>query len=560
MYKLLIVDDEAIIVDGLYEMFKEWGRYPVDVFKAYSGTEALEWLMRKRIDVVITDIRMPGIDGLQLLEQIRRNWPDCKVVFLTGYNEFDYVYQAIQYEGVHYLLKTESYERIAETVGDCLEQIRQSMVDEEWVQKAKFRLEKAMPVLQREFLNELADGICPDVTQQQLNDLELPLLVSSPVLLIAGLSIAGEGQIQGGSPGRTDHYAIHYILEKHLSPYASIAFSVHRNYMLWIVQEKHGDGAAALPGNRTIPHFKGILESVQAICRETLQLNVSFVISGTSETWAGIAERFAFLRAALNSFSETGMEAVLVDDKELAVEIGSRSGFSGAVQSVRLQLKKLESLEVHLEQGRKEAFLQTFRDTRVALASKEGNAAVAAEIFYSLSLLFLSYLNRHGIWEEVSSSADYERLTRFERHGSLEEAYRYFEGLAVRIFELQNIEMEKRSVASILKVQQHIQDHPGGDLSLSSLADLVYFNPKYLSRLFKQITGANLSEYISEVKLNKVRELLVQNKLKVHEIAEYVGYFSAPCFTRFFKKATGMTPQEYRESALKSANQQVDKC
>lgn len=549
MYKLLVVDDEPIIVDGLYELFREMKSYPLDVYKAYSGDEALDWLSKKRIDVVVTDIKMPGIDGMQLLERIRYSWPDCRVVFLTGHDEFAYIYKAIGYDGVSYLLKNESYEKIIETVEGFLEQIHKSLKDDALVQKAKSQLQKAIPILQKEFLTELIDGVCTNVSQQQLDDLGIPLQANSPVIMIAGY--ASEVSDKANSNERPNYYTVNFIAEKHMEQYASITYSVYKNYMLWILQErKNAEGAFSAPVDNSVCHFRGILESVQAVCRETLKLNVSFVISSKAVAWHEVAYNFVSLKAMLNNCSESGMEAVLIEGNSLDGESGAQFNINRTIQSVKLQLKKLESLDSFLEQGRKEGFFSAFKEIRSALLEKVNDASVSYEIFYSLSLLFISYINRHGISEAVSTWVDYDKLTQFDRYKSMEDAFDYFEQAAVHFFDIQNVEQERRSVAAVQKVQKHIQDHTGGDLSLSSLADLVYFNPKYLSRLFKQETGLNLSDFILEVKLNKVKELLRKKGMKVHEVAEYAGYFSAPCFTRFFKKATGITPHEYRDSFL----------
>ena len=107
MYRMLIVDDEEIITDGLADVFGKLN-LDLDIYKAYSGQEALELLNRTRVDVVLSDICMPGMDGLELMETIRLNWPQCKIVFLTGHNDFNYVYQAIQAPDVQYVLKTKA--------------------------------------------------------------------------------------------------------------------------------------------------------------------------------------------------------------------------------------------------------------------------------------------------------------------------------------------------------------------------------------------------------------------------------------------------------------------
>lgn len=116
MFRLLIVDDEELIVNGLYDIFSNLVDLDLDIYKAYSGEEAIDWLNRTRIDIVLSDIRMPEIDGMQLLGEIKQNWPQYKVIFLTGYNEFEYIYEAIQYSNSSYILKNEDPEKVISAV------------------------------------------------------------------------------------------------------------------------------------------------------------------------------------------------------------------------------------------------------------------------------------------------------------------------------------------------------------------------------------------------------------------------------------------------------------
>ena len=123
LYRLLIVDDEDIITDWLYKVFHRLMPEKLDVCKAYSAKEALQWMSRTRIDIVLTDIRMPGMNGLELSDEIQAFWPRCKVIFLTGYSEFDYAYKAIQMTDVRYLLKTEGYDKVTSTVQEVMQEI-----------------------------------------------------------------------------------------------------------------------------------------------------------------------------------------------------------------------------------------------------------------------------------------------------------------------------------------------------------------------------------------------------------------------------------------------------
>jgi Response regulator containing CheY-like receiver domain and AraC-type DNA-binding domain len=107
MYRLLIVDDEPVILEGLVQLFEQLDEPKLDVCQAYSPGEAIELAKRTKIDIVLSDIRMPGKTGLQMIDDIVFYWPDCRIIFLTGYSEFDYIYTAFQKNVESFILKTE---------------------------------------------------------------------------------------------------------------------------------------------------------------------------------------------------------------------------------------------------------------------------------------------------------------------------------------------------------------------------------------------------------------------------------------------------------------------
>ena len=141
MYRLLVVDDEEIITNSLYEVFHQWMTEKLDVCRAYSGKEALNWMSRTRIDIVLTDIRMPGMSGLELTESIRALWPRSRIIFLTGYSDFDYAYQAIQMSNVRYLLKTEGFDKVMEVVKDVIDEIESGNRMNEWLKQSRIQIE-----------------------------------------------------------------------------------------------------------------------------------------------------------------------------------------------------------------------------------------------------------------------------------------------------------------------------------------------------------------------------------------------------------------------------------
>lgn len=548
MIKLLLVDDEPIIVEGLYELFKDYDPDNLDVYKAYSALEALEWLNKKKIDIVIADIKMPGMDGLQLLEKIKLNWPECKVIFLTGYDEFSYIYQAIRYEGVSYLLKTESYESIVAMVERYFDEITNSYRNDELVKKAENKMKKVLPLLQKEFLSDLVEGIeMKEISQQFLDELEIPLKVDLPVLLLVGCIVHSEDKKV--IPDKSNLYTINYTVEQYFSPNASLAGLIYReNYVIWFIQPKiERQGIEAYSNREAALYFRNVLESVQSIFRESINLKVSFAIGCDSVPWNEISLNSNLLKSILNSCMQQGMEVIVTDGQ--SQKYPTITGKNQ--QNVLLQLKKIELLATYMEQGKKEEFFVIFSEVRDFFTHFAPDGGLDYEAYYAISLLFISHINRHNMKDLVSARFKSDALWDSKSYTTMEEAFYFFRQIADTIFDVQIVETEKRSMASIQKVQEYVQNNLAEDLSLNSLAEMVFFNPKYLSRLFKQVTGSNLSDYINEKKMAKAKGLLKQSHIKIHEIAKEVGYSSGPYFTKFFKKGANITPQEYRDLSFK---------
>ena len=174
---------------------------------------------------------------------------------------------------------------------------------------------------------------------------------------------------------------------------------------------------------------------------------------------------------------------------------------------------------------------------------------VALEQYSSIALVLLSYINRWNIIEKVAFKIGIHKLMRVDEHESWDDAVNYLYSLGSILFEIQEQEQEERAQDVIGFIQKHINDniHIQDELTLIRLAELVHFNPSYLSRLFKQVVGMNISDYIGDIRVKKAKQMLENPNTKISSVAEALGYGTATNFTRFFKKMTNMTPQEYRD-------------
>ncbi|WP_020619991.1 helix-turn-helix domain-containing protein [Paenibacillus daejeonensis] len=539
MYRLLIVDDEEIITDGLYEVFHRLMPEKLDICRAYSGKEALQWMERTRIDIVLTDIRMPGMSGLELSQEILTYWPRCRIVFLTGYSEFDYAYQAFQMPHVRYLLKTEGYSKVTETIAEVIREIDHSNQMSELVQQSQEQMDALTYMAQGDYLRHLLHesptlAEHPESMERDFARCQLPLDPRTPVLLALGHLFFPAGTSYAAKQEMTA--AVGVIWRQFLgSPTRSAGTTDKHGDMVWYIQPSiYAEEKVA---QHMVRYLEGTLELVQEACMESLGLPSSFTISGAPSAWRDVREQHERLRQQQQMRIGDGISMIITDRTE--------AQDSGSVRDGGRVNQKVEQMAAHLEAGREEEFNQLFEEVAAKLQQPEALAQRSQEAYYAVALMLLSFINRWGLHTHVG---DYGMLMRLEEHASLRKGVDYLALIAGRIFAVRRMDAKDRTAHVIERICNYIQDHLGDDLSLVRLAEIHYFNPSYLSRFFKQECGINLSDYIDQCRVRQAKQLLEQGELKVRDVAAAVGYEAAHSFTRFFKKTAGMTPQEYRDT------------
>jgi two-component system response regulator YesN len=539
MYRLLIVDDEEQIVDWLYELFQDESGLNLDVYKAYSAYEAVTLLNSTKIDIVLSDIYMPGMDGVQLLKEIRKNWSSCRVIFLSGHRKFEYALEAINNDCVSYLMKTEDDDVIIEAVKKAMKDIDESLKNEELIQKAKREIEISNPILQKEFIFEvLLNTYTQNLNQLDLDEVQIPLKIDNSVFLIIG-------NLEG-FPSRLSHlqkrqmsYTVKIIMEKYFAEFQNKLWTaLPPSYFMLLIQprnlEQVTDGVV----------FKGILEMIQASCREALGVTASFIISDEITDWISLSREFVKLKQTLDFGTGIGTEMILTTKsfKDMLPD------YSEPVKQTLAKLNRAEVLSANLEAGNKEVFFKLLDEFTGCL--KEINSlsySPAVEIYYKIATCLLSHINKTKFSEAIAFRADIRGLTGLDKFHNWEEAVEYLHGISNVIFDSHIDRKEQAVEDSIKHIKDYINNHLSEDLSLVKLSEVSYFNPSYLSRLFKQATGENLSDYIIEARINKAKELLKNSDMKIFEIALAVGCESSTYLGRVFKKHTGKTPQEYRD-------------
>jgi len=548
MYRLLIVDDEEIITDGLYAVFSRFMPEQLDVVRTYSAQEALDWMARTRIDIVLTDIAMPGMNGLEMTERILSYWPRCRVIFLTGHSEFEYAYRAIQMPNVKYLLKTEGYDKVQSTVREVVQDIHRDNFEYLLLEQSREQAYAFEFMAQSDYLRMLLHesqlfGSEPEALAQDFRKLNIGLDPARPVVLVLGRLSFPEGKSY--SQRSEIVAAARRLWDGHLSGHTrSIGIADRYGDIVWFLQPaSRGEEPYEDRLNR---YLVGTLELIQEACIESLRLTIGFTFSGADCEWGAVTSQYERLRRLHQLKIGDGVAMV---QRDLSEPSNGSSGAYGRDSS--LPAHKAEHLAAHLEAGRSAEFYEILDELTAAMLDNNGSASArrTAETYYAVALVLFSHINRWGLHDRIGECG---KLMRLDDHPSMREGFRYLRHTAEQVFSFKLQEERDRATQVIDRICQYIEDHLSEDLSLVRLAEIHYFNPSYLSRFFKQERGINLSEYIDRCRVVKARELLRSSEYKIRDVASAVGYEAAHSFTRFFKKMAGMTPQEFRDNLIAS--------
>lgn len=547
MYRLLIVDDEPIIVDGLNAYFTKRNLPDVEIVLAYSASDALSWVNTMKIDVVLIDMCMPEMSGMELLGHIVKQWPRCKAVFLTGHDEFEYVQQAIRQDAVlDYILKTEGMDKIGPAVDKALKLIKEELSvfhHKEWLQQ---ELPKAVSQLQRQLILDVlrrTDAMSYRGLQSEFDALLLPFQVCEPVRVL-WLCVENWGKFEKASEKDLMLFAVSNIVEELLGARTAVrCVQYDRQSLICLIQWcKHSSFPPERKEERTAGFIQGTLETIQQVGSDLLQLPMSVAVSGEWLPFEDVAQEAQRLRLAVWSGRSKGMERLTIvhsshGEAQRSAELSKR-------MSAQLAMEKLQQ---SLLQGESWEWTEHYQKL-IGLYPESGpeDPFERMMVYQSLCQHILLCLEELGLKDQAVAQAELLRMLQLSSQMCWKEIVLYFQELLEWMQRVSKDHMKREESSLIGKIHYYIQSNLHADLSLSRIAREVSLNPSYLSRWYKQACGKGLSDYIQEARAERSKELLRSTTHKIHEVSEMLGFADPHYFFRFFKKAVGCTPQEYR--------------
>jgi two-component system response regulator YesN len=485
---------------------------------AYSAQEALTRL-HERVDVLIADIVMPGIDGFALSAKVMEYWPLSKVIYLTGNPKIDYAQRAIRSDAVvDYVLKTEDEETVLHAVQKAVSRYEKDLRVQDLLKQAEKDSLLALPLLRKDFVMRIlkfgAENT-PDLSDR-FHQLKFPLQVTQPVLLLLG-QLNTENQSSAVSD--LANFALENVMEKFMWPFFRwYSAQMDERRILFFLQTENA------VGEKTLSYALSLLEAVQQTFAKSVGV-VAFVIDKDFVPWECVHLRYRELNMTMNRHGVIAEDALLIQQDDCRPL--EQTPYA-ALQNLRLLMERCD----YLRAGE-------------ALKALPVPQTPSGRIDLYRHLIKLFSLN---VEIREDAQAIYEKWTPPPPRLDLEGWRRTVTELAMLLPKLaqdaQRYELRLHQMAQ--KVKDYVNAHLDDDLTLDHMAELTHHSATYFTKLFKQSTGTGYGDYVVGCRMERAALLLTGSQEKVSEIARRVGYSSVSYFIRAFRKQHGMTPVEYR--------------
>lgn len=524
MYTVIVADDEEEIRRGIVRKVK-WEEIGFQVVgEAENGIEALELVEKLEPDLLLTDIRMPFLSGIELARQVREVRPTVQIAFLSGFDEFSYAQQAIQYNIVSYMLKPISSGELEKELWKI-----KGMIDakfEEFSSKSlvQERMEKS------EFmLTLLLDGLREELTLQDREEV-MGNAVSCGLLRNAKPEhmnyVVMVTRISEGEEGRTTRASVNAV-DMILKKYVRSVSCYLKGRVVSIL-------AATPTGFQKYLHI--IVDEIVQSVERIMHLNCTVGISRSTDILLNCRECYLEAINALSYSSQKESNVYFIADEERAVNV-NRELMESTVSTMEELLRGGSNEEL-------KSFLHAFSEN----ISGGKIAPALADFLMSQMLADIFKVVYSVVGEESVQQLQSEYyLKNHNTVGQVMEAFERYAALCLAAKEL--IAEQRKKSGEILcdKALELIRTkYKDQELSVAKVSEEIAVSPNYLSSLIKKTTGSTFVELLTQKRMEKAKELLLCTSMKIWEITEACGYRDQHYFSYCFKKTMGISPNQCR--------------
>ncbi|MCA1295169.1 response regulator [Paenibacillus sp. alder61] len=538
MWKIAIVDDERQVLQGMKRAIPWEQLGAVWAGEALNGADGLEMIRETEPDIIITDIYMPSMNGLDMIEQLRKEGYDGKIIILSGYSDFEYARQALRFNVSDYVSKPISVPTLKRILSKVVEELTEEEVKRIKQGEVEQKLKLYEPFIEKEWVRSAVVGTL-EGTYRSPDSLPRPYRYWSKCNHIA-IGIDTVRDMRASQLPLTDwnlfRFAISNIAcEVARKIFAAIEYTeLHSSRAVLIVHPQPEENRGELEERLKELGMK-LIESVK--CYVKLQIRVGIgeikqewtkIPDSTEEAFRAIDSRtqrlspnYEMYRYEREEKGSKNQQSVTLFPVKFYVEIAGAIKSSQEEEATALieeQVKLLENQKaitpeyIQMQAGEVwGVFNYSLYEAGILLNDLFPNDLIAKE------LISLTDPVQLGEWlcSKISVICRSRQLRGNSKH---------------------------RQVVDFMT--HYIHEHYAEDVTLAELSEKIYISRNHLSIIFKNITGETFNNYLTRVRIEKARELLLERNMLVYEVAEKVGYKNVPYFSTLFKKITGMKPTD----------------
>ena len=531
--KILIIEDEEFERKGLRYYLEE--KLPdISFFESISGFEALEVFNCEKPQIVLIDIKIPGLDGLSVAQKMKKILPETNVIIITGFNEFDFAKKAIKIDVIDYLLKPVDLEKLHSIILRLIKKIEKNVSEIEKNKELEKVFEENLVVLKQSFIRSIILGYEFSEDEISKKSLIYNLKADNYCLFLFTLSNLDKViKLDDEKKRQVLKLDTLKIVEDYLKKYSVYScFEIFENIFAIVI------GNIALKN-----HFKIYSESIknardiQKILNLKLEVDVDFGISNHSHNIGRLDSLFKEAKIAL--------------EQKIYLEKNSIShikDLTGGKEHMKIFPKKLElELLNSFEFGEIENILVAKDEIfKYFLTNNEFTMSIRRIVTELMFLIFrnIKYDDENFLLSLILNDY-FEKIIRISAVADIE---MFFEEFLIKLKnEISKLQGERhKSIAE--QAKSYIIENLSQDLNLSKVAEIFCLSPCYFSYIFKKELGVNFSEFIIKERIEKAKILLKNVKKNVSDVSREAGYQDTSYFSYIFKKSVGLTPSKFRNA------------